>query len=119
MKELKVHDPVFVDFTWGAGMILNRILHIFVTMLEIQFTFTSSIRLFSFASQYFTSLGGSTSDLTLDLCRRAKSELNLNPNMHLTCTNMEKEKIDAALVGCKASGKEFLHPFYHLVRVHG
>jgi 5,10-methylenetetrahydrofolate reductase len=48
--------------------------------------------------------GGSTSDLTLDLCRRAKEELNLNPNMHLTCTNMELEKVVAALEGCKSSG---------------
>jgi Methylenetetrahydrofolate reductase len=48
--------------------------------------------------------GGSTSDLTLDLCRRAKEELHLNPNMHLTCTNMELEKVVAALEGCKSSG---------------
>ena len=48
--------------------------------------------------------GGSTSDLTLDLCRRAKAELDLNPNMHLTCTNMELEKVEAALEGCKSSG---------------
>jgi methylenetetrahydrofolate reductase (NADPH) len=48
--------------------------------------------------------GGSTSDLTVDLCIRAKDEIGLNPNMHLTCTNMEKSKIDAALASCRDSG---------------
>eukprot|EP00596_Hydrurales_sp_CCMP1899_P002900 CAMPEP_0119046620 /NCGR_PEP_ID=MMETSP1177-20130426/47813_1 /TAXON_ID=2985 /ORGANISM="Ochromonas sp, Strain CCMP1899" /LENGTH=84 /DNA_ID=CAMNT_0007020021 /DNA_START=21 /DNA_END=272 /DNA_ORIENTATION=+ len=37
MKELQSYQPIFVDFTWGAG--------------------------------------GATSDLTVDLCRRAKEEL--------------------------------------------
>ena len=48
--------------------------------------------------------GGSTSELTLDLCKRAKNEVGLNPNLHLTCTNMEVEKIHSALEGCKAAG---------------
>lgn len=29
--------------------------------------------------------GGSTSDLTLDLCRNAKERYGMEPNMHLTC----------------------------------
>jgi len=47
--------------------------------------------------------GGSTSDLTLDLCKGIKAR-GVLPNMHLTCTNMETAKIDAALAGCKAAG---------------
>jgi len=47
--------------------------------------------------------GGSTSDLTLELCRGIK-ERGVAPNMHLTCTNMESSLIDAALKGCKESG---------------
>lgn len=65
-KKLKDLNPLFADFTWGAG--------------------------------------GSTSDLTLELCRHIKKELNLNPNMHLTCTNMDASKITEALAGCKESG---------------
>ena len=48
--------------------------------------------------------GGSTSDLTLDLCIRAKRLHGAVPNMHLTCTNMESAKIDAALQGCREHG---------------
>lgn len=94
MKELKSHQPVFVDFTWGAGfnncicqLYRHQNLHVAWKLTEIN-----------------VCSGGSTSDLTLDLCRRAKAELGLNPNMHLTCTNMELEKVEAALEGCKSSG---------------
>ena len=48
--------------------------------------------------------GGSTSDLTLDLCRNAKERYGMEPNMHLTCTNMEVEKIKQGLDGAKAAG---------------
>lgn len=48
--------------------------------------------------------GGSTSDLTLDMCTKAKVEFGQVPNMHLTCTNMEAEKVDKALQGCKQVG---------------
>jgi methylenetetrahydrofolate reductase (NADPH) len=48
--------------------------------------------------------GGSTSDLTLDLCIQTRTRFNLNPNMHLTCTNMEEQKIHDALAGCEAAG---------------
>jgi methylenetetrahydrofolate reductase (NADPH) len=47
--------------------------------------------------------GGSTSDLTMELCIRAK-KMGAVPNMHLTCTNVDKEKIDAALETCKKEG---------------
>ncbi|CAE7563393.1 MTHFR1 [Symbiodinium microadriaticum] len=65
-NKLKNLNPIFTDFTWGAG--------------------------------------GSTSDLTLDLCVQVKSRYGLNPNMHLTCTNMEKQKVINALAGCKTAG---------------
>ncbi len=63
---LHQYNPVFCDFTWGAG--------------------------------------GSTSELTVELCERTKLELNATPNMHLTCTNMESEKIDTALERLKKNG---------------
>ena len=43
--------------------------------------------------------GGSTSDLTLDLCVAAKEKWGLEPNMHLTCTNMDVDKITKGLEG--------------------
>jgi len=54
-------DPLFMDFTWGAG--------------------------------------GSTSDLTLDLSTNCKANTGLDVNMHLTCTNMEQEKVEQGLQG--------------------
>ncbi|EGD79531.1 methylenetetrahydrofolate reductase [Salpingoeca rosetta] len=48
--------------------------------------------------------GGSTSDLTLDLCIRMNNEIGVESNMHLTCTNMDKEKVDIALEGAKKAG---------------
>ena len=48
--------------------------------------------------------GGSTSDLTLDLCKKAKTEYNTNPNMHITCTNVDRNTIDDALKTCKEAG---------------
>ena len=66
LKKLNPYNPLFVDFTWGAG--------------------------------------GSTSDLTLELCVKAKERYGANPNMHLTCTNVNKEQIEKALEGCKKAG---------------
>jgi methylenetetrahydrofolate reductase (NADPH) len=48
--------------------------------------------------------GGSTSSLTLSLCVDMKEKTGVIPNLHLTCTNMEHEKIKEALDGCKAAG---------------
>ena len=48
--------------------------------------------------------GGATSDTTLELCVRMKADSGMEPNMHLTCTNMPVEKITAALDGCVAAG---------------
>ena len=48
--------------------------------------------------------GGSTSDLTLELAIQAKKRFGLEPNMHLTCTNMPKNLIDEALKGAKEGG---------------
>eukprot|EP00047_Mylnosiga_fluctuans_P001811 m.222012 g.222012 ORF g.222012 m.222012 type:complete len:333 (+) comp10693_c0_seq1:44-1042(+) len=46
--------------------------------------------------------GGSTSDLTLNLCLKMQNSHHLQANMHLTCTNMERSKLDIALEGAKA-----------------
>ena len=47
--------------------------------------------------------GGTTSDLTLKLCTTMKQESGMEPNMHLTCTNMPVELIGSALEGAKAA----------------
>ena len=48
--------------------------------------------------------GGGTSDLTLELCINAKEKYGMEPNMHLTCTNMDVAKIKAGLEDAKAAG---------------
>ena len=44
--------------------------------------------------------GGSTSDLTMELTLKMK-QLGLEPNMHLTCTNVERKDVVKALQTCK------------------
>ncbi|KNE68570.1 hypothetical protein AMAG_12740 [Allomyces macrogynus ATCC 38327] len=41
--------------------------------------------------------GGTTADLTMDICHVAQAVYGLETCMHLTCTNMPRDKIDAAL----------------------
>ena len=41
--------------------------------------------------------GGSTSDLTVELCKNITQKYGQVANMHLTCTNMPAEKVDTAL----------------------
>ena len=48
--------------------------------------------------------GGTTSDLTMEICQTAQSVYGLETSMHLTCTNMPKEKIDLALRDAKEAG---------------
>lgn len=48
--------------------------------------------------------GGSTSDLTLEICETAQNYCGLETMMHLTCTNMPREEIDNALTRAKAAG---------------
>ncbi|KAI8375008.1 methylenetetrahydrofolate reductase-domain-containing protein [Choanephora cucurbitarum] len=48
--------------------------------------------------------GGSTSVRTLELCSTAQNLYGLDTLMHLTCTNMEREKLDAALQQAKEAG---------------
>jgi methylenetetrahydrofolate reductase (NADPH) len=48
--------------------------------------------------------GGSTSTLTTEICVNAQKYSGLETMMHLTCTNMEKKKIDRALDDARASG---------------
>lgn len=55
-------------------------------------------------ADYTWGAGGSTSDLTVQLCLDAKEKHGLNPNMHLTCTNMDLAKVDTALAQCKEAG---------------
>jgi methylenetetrahydrofolate reductase (NADPH) len=48
--------------------------------------------------------GGSTSEITIQLCDTVKNEFGCVANMHLTCTNMAPEKVDEALADCKKCG---------------
>jgi len=48
--------------------------------------------------------GGSTSELTFDICMKLKNEKHLNPNMHLTCTNVTKDKVTSTLENCRVAG---------------
>eukprot|EP00002_Diphylleia_rotans_P034882 TRINITY_DN753_c0_g1_i5.p1 TRINITY_DN753_c0_g1~~TRINITY_DN753_c0_g1_i5.p1 ORF type:complete len:471 (+),score=95.75 TRINITY_DN753_c0_g1_i5:77-1489(+) len=48
--------------------------------------------------------GGSTSDLTLELCMNSQKYAGLLTQMHLTCTNMPMEKLNAALSKAKEEG---------------
>jgi methylenetetrahydrofolate reductase (NADPH) len=48
--------------------------------------------------------GGTTSDLTLEMCTKLQNTYGMVANMHLTCTNMDASKIDTALAGAKAVG---------------
>lgn len=41
--------------------------------------------------------GGRTSDLTSELVKTCQSLIGIETCMHLTCTNMPKEKVDIAL----------------------
>jgi len=47
--------------------------------------------------------GGTTSELTLEIATKMK-EAGMEPNMHLTCTNMKSELITEALEGAKKAG---------------
>lgn len=48
--------------------------------------------------------GGTTSELTLEICEAAQNFCGLETMMHLTCTNMPRDQIDAALKRAKAAG---------------
>ncbi|KAI8899644.1 methylenetetrahydrofolate reductase-domain-containing protein [Globomyces pollinis-pini] len=48
--------------------------------------------------------GGTSSDTTMEICTTAQSVYGLETCMHLTCTNMPREKIDIALKEAKAAG---------------
>lgn len=51
--------------------------------------------------------GGSTSELTLELTLNAK-KMGLEPNMHLTCTNVKPDQVIGALDACRAAGVQNL-----------
>lgn len=48
--------------------------------------------------------GGSTSELTMELCTHITKECGQIANMHLTCTNQDKEKTELALTQAKENG---------------
>mmetsp|Transcript_20987 Transcript_20987/g.45966 ORF Transcript_20987/g.45966 Transcript_20987/m.45966 type:complete len:596 (-) Transcript_20987:433-2220(-) len=48
--------------------------------------------------------GGSTADLTLDIAVKMQNLICVETMMHLTCTNMQVEKLESALKQVKAAG---------------
>jgi len=48
--------------------------------------------------------GGTTSESTMELCVGAQRKHGLTANMHLTCTNMPREKLDAAIADAQKNG---------------
>ncbi|RXW22154.1 hypothetical protein EST38_g3704 [Candolleomyces aberdarensis] len=48
--------------------------------------------------------GGRTSDLTSEMVKTCQGLIGMETCMHLTCTNMPREKVDIALTDAKASG---------------
>jgi methylenetetrahydrofolate reductase (NADPH) len=48
--------------------------------------------------------GGTSSDVTIEVCTTAQAVYGLETCMHLTCTNMPRAKIDIALKEAKAAG---------------
>ncbi|KAJ3114036.1 hypothetical protein HDU96_002624 [Phlyctochytrium bullatum] len=48
--------------------------------------------------------GGGSSELTMQICATAQAVYGLEACMHLTCTNMPREKVDIALRDAKAAG---------------
>ncbi|KAI9206932.1 methylenetetrahydrofolate reductase-domain-containing protein [Polychytrium aggregatum] len=48
--------------------------------------------------------GGTSSDLTMQICNTAQAVYGLETCMHLTCTNMPRQKIDDALREAKNNG---------------
>ena len=49
-------------------------------------------------------VGGSTSDVTLQLTNAAQNEIGCVANMHLTCTNQKTDTAGEALAACKKLG---------------
>ncbi|KAJ2356821.1 methylenetetrahydrofolate reductase 1 [Coemansia erecta] len=48
--------------------------------------------------------GGATAQRTLELCGACQGVFGIETVMHLTCTNMDRGQVDAALEGAKAAG---------------
>lgn len=73
-----------------------------VKNLEARFARMKSARVPLFCDMTWGA-GGSTSALTMELTLKIKA-LGLEPNMHLTCTNVAREDVVKALDTCKAHG---------------
>ncbi|KAJ2758173.1 methylenetetrahydrofolate reductase (NAD(P)H) met13, partial [Coemansia sp. BCRC 34490] len=48
--------------------------------------------------------GGATAQRTLEVCSACQGVFGLETVMHLTCTNMDRRKVDEALDGALAAG---------------
>ena len=75
---MRALGPEFIDITWyGTSPLL-------VVMETTSFFFHRNA-------------GGRTSDLTSEMVKTCQGLIGMETCMHLTCTNMPKEKVDIAL----------------------
>ena len=75
---MRALGPEFIDITWYL------ILTSPVTNCHLTFSFIRNA-------------GGRTSDLTSEMVKTCQGLIGIETCMHLTCTNMPKEKVDIAL----------------------
>jgi methylenetetrahydrofolate reductase (NADPH) len=73
---MRALGPEFIDITW-------YVVHPTASMFHV-----NPLR---------RNAGGRTSDLTSELVKTCQGMIGIETCMHLTCTNMPKEKVDIAL----------------------
>ena len=78
---MRALGPEFIDITWCDLTV---------------------IRLLSVLNYVTRNAGGRTSELTSELVKTCQSLIGIETCMHLTCTNMPREKVDIALKVCFA-----------------
>lgn len=76
---MRALGPEFIDITWyGSSPVLSDENHVMF-------------------SSFHRNAGGRTSDLTSEMVKTCQGLIGIETCMHLTCTNMPKEKVDIAL----------------------
>lgn len=78
IERMRLLGPEFIDVTWYAS--------------PIQLVCAQSS-----CSRFHRHSGGRTSELTTEMIKFCQGTIGLETCMHLTCTNMQPEKIDIAL----------------------
>jgi methylenetetrahydrofolate reductase (NADPH) len=76
---MRALGPEFIDITWygTSPVLVMKPPHVFFF--------------------FHRNAGGRTSDLTSEMVKTCQGLIGIETCMHLTCTNMRKEKVDIAL----------------------